>query len=146
MCKLIDDYGEKCRESGRAEGARMIVPRLWKKGIRDYEKITEITMVPVDEVKKIIAGMSESERACSSDFWENMAREQIDTQLKSEDDTMCDLLKDYTVKHLGKELKNSYREKVVTLREVGSFCEEDISRLTKLPLDEVKKLLEEKNV
>ncbi len=64
-------------------------------------------------------------------------------------DTMCKLMEDYAEKNRkrGEEIgrKKSAAEFALRLREKGCFGLEEIAELSKLPLDEVKKLLEESN-
>lgn len=52
MCKLMEDYAEKRAR----EVARDCAVELWNEGIRDMEKISKITKLPLDEVKKLFEG------------------------------------------------------------------------------------------
>ena len=52
MCKLMEDYAEKRAR----EVARDCAVELWNEGIRDMEKISKITKLPLDEVKKLFDG------------------------------------------------------------------------------------------
>ncbi len=45
MCKLMEDYADK--------RAKSIAVELWKDGIRDVERISRLTKLPLDEVKKL---------------------------------------------------------------------------------------------
>lgn len=52
MCKLMEDYVEKRAR----EVAIDCAVELWNEGIRDMEKISKITKLHLDEVKKLFEG------------------------------------------------------------------------------------------
>ena len=54
MCKLMEDYAEKRAR----EVARDCAVELWNEGIRDMEKISKITKLPLDEIKKLFEDKS----------------------------------------------------------------------------------------
>lgn len=57
MCKLMEDFGYKCRMQGAAEAAaeksREFAIELWKKGFRNLQEISEMTSLPLKEVEEL---------------------------------------------------------------------------------------------
>ena len=60
MCKLMTDYGEKCRDAGIAEGiaeekANTII-RAYNNGIKDINMLASISNSSLEYVKKVLSG------------------------------------------------------------------------------------------
>ncbi len=62
MCELMEEYSrarEKIAEAkGREESAKEFVESLWADGIRDMERISKLTKLSIEDVKKLIEGKS----------------------------------------------------------------------------------------
>ena len=66
MCKLMEDFVQKCSkeaekqaaEQAVAETSRAFAIELWNDGMRDFEKIAKLTKLPLEEVKKLFEGKS----------------------------------------------------------------------------------------
>ncbi len=64
MCKLMEDYGQKREARGEARDeargaekkSKEIARNIWESGIKDFQKIADLTKLPVDEVKKLLEG------------------------------------------------------------------------------------------
>ena len=64
MCKLMEDYAEKrakqlmedYAEKRANERSITFATELWNDGMRDMEKISRMTKLPLDEVKKLFEG------------------------------------------------------------------------------------------
>ncbi len=60
MCKLMEDYGNRREARGEARGkkesSKEFALKLWNDGIRDIERVSRLTDLPLDEVKDLLEG------------------------------------------------------------------------------------------
>ncbi len=56
MCKIVDDYAARQAQKARIEEKRAIAFKLWNYGFRDFDKIADLTDLPLDEVKEMFKG------------------------------------------------------------------------------------------
>ena len=52
MCKIMEDYAEKKAD----ERAIRMSNKLWNSGMRDLQQISDLTELPLDEVKRLFEG------------------------------------------------------------------------------------------
>ena len=66
MCQIMEEYVEKRAKQAAQIAAQLaekqvsidVATRLWDEGFRDFQRIAEITSLPLDEVKKLFEGKS----------------------------------------------------------------------------------------
>ncbi len=56
MCKIVDDYAARQAREYAAKQAKEIAFKLWNYGFRDFDKIADLTELPLDEVKEMFNG------------------------------------------------------------------------------------------
>ncbi len=56
MCKIMEDYAEKRAKIAADERSISMANKLWNSGIRDLQQISDLTELPLDEVKKLFDG------------------------------------------------------------------------------------------
>ncbi len=60
MCKIVDDYAARQAaeqaQKARIEEKRSFAFKLWNYGFRDFDKIADLTDLPLDEVKEMFKG------------------------------------------------------------------------------------------
>lgn len=60
MCKIMEDYAEKrakiAAKLAADERSISMANKLWNSGMRDLQQISDLTELPLDEVKKLFEG------------------------------------------------------------------------------------------
>ncbi len=56
VCKLVEEYVAKLVKEARIEEKMSFAFKLWNYGIRDFDKIADLTDLPLDEVKEMFKG------------------------------------------------------------------------------------------
>jgi len=61
MCKLVEDYArewmlEPAIANAKTSKSKEIAQKLWNKGYRDYSEISQLTDLPIEEVRKLFEG------------------------------------------------------------------------------------------
>ena len=56
MCKIMEDYAEKRAKLAADERSISMANKLWNSGMRDLQQISDLTELPLDEVKKLFEG------------------------------------------------------------------------------------------
>lgn len=61
MCKLVEDYArewmlEPAINTAISFERKEIAQKLWKDGMQDVEKISRLTDLPIEEVRKLFEG------------------------------------------------------------------------------------------